>query len=112
MVVWGWGLFSILFMNMIVTFLWHLQLLKIVPESAYIKEEAGVINMLISKGAGPSNMQIFPESVFPNYYLKFWNVKRMIFSRQEVNMSKYTEIIIFLFFFKYSFDYYCGSFRI
>jgi len=43
-------------------------------------------------------MQIVPKSIFPNYYLKFWNVKRMIFSRQEVNMSKYTEITILLFF--------------
>jgi len=57
MVVWGWGQFSILFMDMIVTFLWHLNLLKsvtlwiilIVPEPAYIIEEAGAINMLISE---------------------------------------------------------------
>jgi len=45
-------------MDMIVTFLWHLNLLKsvnlrimlIVPEPAYINEKAGAINMLISEG--------------------------------------------------------------
>jgi len=58
MVRWGWGQFSIVFMDMIVTFLGHLNLLKsanlwimlIVPEPAYISEEAGAINMLISEG--------------------------------------------------------------
>jgi len=47
----------------------------IVPEPAYINEEAGainmliseagVINMLISKGTGAINMLIIPESAFP-----------------------------------------------
>jgi len=56
----GVGAIYYTLIDMIVTFLWHLNLLKsvnlwillIVPEPAYINKEAGAINMLISEGQG------------------------------------------------------------
>jgi len=64
-VVWEWGQFNIFFMDIIVTILWNLSPLKsvnlwillIVPEPAYISEQAGAINMLISE-EGAINMLI------------------------------------------------------
>jgi len=58
--MWGWGQLCILFMDMIVTFLYHQSKLKsvnlyimlMVSQFAYINEGAGAINMLINKGRG------------------------------------------------------------